>query len=304
MTKLEYSDFYKFLASLGIVLISLATVLPWLFLRESFDALVSIDDLSNLTSSAQTLIAIRQNTAVWFIRNIAWISSTVAVVGGLFLAIGLILWARKQRELDTRETLEKKKLELEIEAMTPAEIARKFIEEAQEDTGVVEADLAPEPLMPSSNLVTRYFRLESLIARKLSDCSRRYAFVFTHQRIQNSEYDIILRSKDAYAADVLIEVKLTRRRPTRQWLYRITDQFAAAVKLYKEETNRKAVGIILVISLGDVIDQALVDELRQFVIEQSRGEVITASFVPEEEVERLRCDDWDYILFPHRAIPK
>ena len=41
MTKLEYSDLYKFLASLGFVLIGLSLLVPWLFLRESFDALLN-----------------------------------------------------------------------------------------------------------------------------------------------------------------------------------------------------------------------------------------------------------------------
>ena len=34
MTNIDYRDFYRFLASVGVVMISFALLLPWLFLRE------------------------------------------------------------------------------------------------------------------------------------------------------------------------------------------------------------------------------------------------------------------------------
>jgi hypothetical protein len=36
MSQLEYGDYYKFIASVGIALIAVAILLPWLFLHESF----------------------------------------------------------------------------------------------------------------------------------------------------------------------------------------------------------------------------------------------------------------------------
>jgi hypothetical protein len=70
MNKPEYSDLYKFIASLGLILIAFSILLPWLFLRESFESLVSASDFANLTPTAQALIAYRQNTGLWFIQNI------------------------------------------------------------------------------------------------------------------------------------------------------------------------------------------------------------------------------------------
>jgi hypothetical protein len=48
MKTLAYSDFYKFIVSIGIVLISLAVLFPWLLLRESFDITLSRSEIYEL----------------------------------------------------------------------------------------------------------------------------------------------------------------------------------------------------------------------------------------------------------------
>ena len=45
MSKFEYSDFYKFIASVGITLIALSVFVPWLFLKEPFDLLQRQDEI-------------------------------------------------------------------------------------------------------------------------------------------------------------------------------------------------------------------------------------------------------------------
>ena len=62
MTKFEYSDFYKFIASAGIALIILSAFVPWLFLREPFDLFQTESGISQLTPLAQEVIATRQAT--------------------------------------------------------------------------------------------------------------------------------------------------------------------------------------------------------------------------------------------------
>jgi hypothetical protein len=154
MTKLEYSDLYKFLVSLGIVLISLSLVVPWLFLRESFDALLKASDISELTPRAQALLIYRQQAALWFIRNVRWISLLLAIGGFLPLVMGIVFWVRKQRLLDQREEIETRKANLEVEKLrrdmeplNPPEIAKKAIDEAREE---IEAEEALKPLTISS----------------------------------------------------------------------------------------------------------------------------------------------------------
>ena len=52
----EYSDLYKFLASIGLILIVVAVGLPWLFLRESFVEPITVAEMDELTSIGRMLV--------------------------------------------------------------------------------------------------------------------------------------------------------------------------------------------------------------------------------------------------------
>lgn len=134
MNKPEYSDLYKFIVSLGVILIAFAVLLPWLFLRESFDSLINTTELATLTPTAQALMTHRQNLALWFVQNIIWISALPAILGFTCLVSGILLWQRKQRLADTKDELETEKLRLEVKSMSPEQIAVKLIEEAASET--------------------------------------------------------------------------------------------------------------------------------------------------------------------------
>src|SRR3982751_5515029 len=100
MNKPEYSDLYKFVASVGVILISLALLFPWLLLRESFDALHKVSEIAELPQTAQQLLAYRQNTALWWVENVHWFSIILSIFGLAFLCIGVGFWRQKQSVLD------------------------------------------------------------------------------------------------------------------------------------------------------------------------------------------------------------
>lgn len=55
MENLNYNDFNKFLVSLGVILIGLALLLPWIFLRESYtleNIELDMNSLSNIYQSS------------------------------------------------------------------------------------------------------------------------------------------------------------------------------------------------------------------------------------------------------------
>jgi len=57
---MNYSDFYRFLVSLGVLLMGMAFVLPWLLLRESSNLLLDASKIAALTPAAQHILAVRQ----------------------------------------------------------------------------------------------------------------------------------------------------------------------------------------------------------------------------------------------------
>src|SRR5262245_61921543 len=115
MTKFEYSDFYKFIASAGIALISLAILVPWLFLREPFDLFQEASKLSQLTPLAQEVIAARQATIRSILNFIPLFSASSFILGFSGLVIGSVMWYRKtQSSIDRLAELNIKALEKQL----------------------------------------------------------------------------------------------------------------------------------------------------------------------------------------------
>jgi hypothetical protein len=130
MNQFEYNDLDKFYVSIGVFLIGLTFLLPWLFFRESFDLQIKFSDLNTYTDTAQHILKQRQAISSWF-SIIVLIGSSLSLILGLILSlIGIKGWNRlhqynKQMDLLKMENqqLKNKKLSFEIERPDTAESA-------------------------------------------------------------------------------------------------------------------------------------------------------------------------------------
>jgi hypothetical protein len=303
MTKLEYSDLYKFLASLGVVLIGLALLVPWLFLRESFDALLKTSDISELTPTAQMLLSYRQQAALWFIKSVWWISPLLALGGLLLLIMGIVPWRKRQQHLvDQREKFEMQKagweverLKREIEPMTYAQIAIKGIEEVEEEIEVAEE--APEAsVIPSiKSHLQEYFRVEEIFLNKLIACYGEER-VLTQKRIEYQAYDAILLSDRPQLTDVVFEVKRLTRHFSLSRLRAAIEQVILLIQGYAILAGRETTTIIgivfFVLPEGDR-DSARMDEFVWEIKDQAdlHGVRIHPIFITEEELIEIRCSE-------------
>ena len=268
MTRLEYGDFYKFLVSLGMVLLGLSFVVPWLFLRESFGGMLTASDISGLTPTAQALLHYRQQAALWFVRSVWCISLALAIGGLVPLIMGTVLWVRKQRLLDQRDEIELRKLGLEverlkreIEPLTPGEIAMKAIGEISEE---VEAE-GPAELAAVESVTTDirdYLRVEEMFFEKLVACYGE-ARVLTHQRRRHAEYDAILISDGPVLRDVVFEVKRLARHLSMDRFQTLVGRVIALIQDYavlEARLSTSVVGILVLVVRERDRDSATVDQ--------------------------------------------
>lgn len=98
--KLDFSSFYKFVASVGLVLVAASVVLPWFVLR------ASVPEAPAGTRAAQLFdVALdeRANQYAFIVRNYPWVSLALFGVGGLITGYGLIAWHGRQKKQDADE---------------------------------------------------------------------------------------------------------------------------------------------------------------------------------------------------------
>src|SRR3546814_10851802 len=94
--KFEFGDLYKFVVSLGVVLISLSVLAPWLFLREAFDLFKTEIELKTVTEVARAAIASRQEATAFILRFIPWFSAVGSVCGSVLIVVGLKKWRSEE----------------------------------------------------------------------------------------------------------------------------------------------------------------------------------------------------------------
>lgn len=82
--KFKFGGLYKFIVSLGVVIISISALVPRLFLKESFDLYKSEADLKSVTSVAHAAILDRQETVAFTVKFILWLPTIGCICGSIF----------------------------------------------------------------------------------------------------------------------------------------------------------------------------------------------------------------------------
>jgi hypothetical protein len=291
MTKPDFSDFYKFLASLGIILISLSFVIPWLFLHETFDISIKVDEISQLTSDAQALIGIRQRYALMILQNIGWISIVIGVVGLVLFLTGIALWwSKKQTILDEKENLELLKLRYDVEKLIPKLTAEEISENVLIETSDNSEGITPQENKNYNLLsIIQYFEIEKAVINKLQECFGEKS-ILTNRKIGKSNIDAILLARGPRRRDVIIEIKTaTVISLDLKKVVSIAKTTSRNLEAYVVEIGRKSVGLgILVINSFDGnYDSEIIQRYKQLAKNESEFEDIVIKVLTLQELENI-----------------
>lgn len=101
MDKLQYDNLYKFLVSLGIVLIVLP-VAALVFLFNIEPILISQADYDLLSDFSLQMIATRNKLTSYFISIFPWVAGILICIGIVVLLIGIFKWVGLQKNLDKK----------------------------------------------------------------------------------------------------------------------------------------------------------------------------------------------------------
>lgn len=242
--KFEFGDLYKFVVSLGVVLISLSVLGFFLFLKEPFDLFKTEAELKAVTVVARAAILSRQELIAFILKFIPWISAAVGVIGITLICYGLNKWRANQLLLD-----EQTKLEVEIKRQSLRDATKDEIEavEAKDFETVVAKGIAPEHYQFSSFQANNR-QLEGLVAKRLRDVYDSNYNVEMNKMVGGVEIDILLRGKTMLAKDWIIEVKSIRKGYNYGWLREVFLKNIYAKNIYSQITNRSPNTLLLIVT--------------------------------------------------------
>jgi len=129
MVKLQYDSFYKFIVSLGLVLVVFPMVVFYFIFKETGGFLISEMEFREL--SAFSLRFLENRDILWqFFISFFPVACVVSMgIGLLLFFYGLFHWKKIQKEYDAQICMKTKKDQKELEKMSPIEIVTEKIGE-------------------------------------------------------------------------------------------------------------------------------------------------------------------------------
>lgn len=300
--KIEYGDLYKFLVSVGVALVSLAILTPWLFFREQFDLLLTQEELDKLTPLGKVIIEYRQNLVFVFIQVIPYLSAFLAIFGlGLMIAGIRLWWIRSQKSLDEQQQISTEILRQQLRKATQEEVAAKSIEEAteelaqqpsliQEQQGEVSKS-ETSPYDEINKVAHKALAIEATLVEQLNKCFEKDFDVLSEQRFSDFIIDAVLLPKDPFRKSYTIEIKYTTRRLSYNWLRENALRISNKNRLYQLDVNQIPIPVLIVVAPAIVLSEIDEEEYRRRIGNESifRKGKWRLIFLAEESLETSLC---------------
>ena len=251
MAQFEYNDLNKFFVSIGVFLIGLTFILPWLFLREDFNLLITSENLSKFTLGAQKIIKQRQSF-VGLLSVIIPIISILTLSSGTFLIYkGIRGWRKLQLLIEEREKLtnqiqviqEQKekltnqKLFIEITSLSKEEKNEKIEKEVQQIQPEVSEKLEMKTALDPETFKKNYLQFENKFQLLLEKHLSANYKIYRDSKIDNSEYDLILSS---LPDDFIFEIKYSEGRVSSWYLHKCLAELRTLLSSYMDKVKPNA----------------------------------------------------------------
>jgi hypothetical protein len=241
--KFEFGDLYKFVVSLGVVLISISVLGPWLFLKEPFDLFKTEAELKAVSEVARAAILSRQESVAFILKFIPWFSAIGCITGVAFIYLGLKRWHTNQLLLD-----EQTKLEVEIKKQSLRDATKDEIAVvAEKDFQALSFQQVTEDYGLNS-FEASYRQLERQVASRLRALYGSKYEIAPNKMVGAVEIDLLLRGKAMLTKDIIVEIKGIRRGFNYGWLREAFLRNIYAKNIYTQVTNRIPNTLLLIVT--------------------------------------------------------
>ena len=293
MDRLEFSDVYKFIASIGLLLIGLSVLLPWFINHDADFLLIDEKKLNTLTIAAQHVISSQQNSLLKFNQHILWFSPMM-FAGGLYMVIWAILyWRKRQLVVDgiQDEELRSRKLQ-NISNSEKREMIKDDIIEIDDLQDENEQKDQIDIAATIEEKIDEYINIENILYTAISKYSTTEYQTLQNVKIPDATFDIVMRSK-VQSRDRLLEIKYFKSQLNLSVLEKNVQQLIVNSKLYKSTVKRDCMPFLFII----YDEEHLIDLLIQYKkslqnLGVSLNSNIRVNFFKKSEVENDRIKNF------------
>lgn len=255
MDKLQYDSLYKFLVSLGIILITLP-IAALAYMLSGEPILISQTDFNGLSEYSQQIIEYRNSLTSYFVDVFPWFFWIFICLGAILLVYGLRKWKAVQKNLDKKLDAEATMQTLSLMEMSSKEVEAKVEAEVKEDVSV-ETIETTEFTATDDHLsrINKYKEIEDLCYNYFdARYSKKYNFK-RNIRMGRYRYDFIGVSQ-ADNIDLIVEVKYWRNSlETSRRLFNVFHHIYDAGVNYETIAHRNFKIIVVIITSKEQLPQ-------------------------------------------------
>lgn len=237
MEKLQYDSFYKFLVSLGLVLIITPFIGVYYLLNYSNENLLTVNKYTELSQKSFGIIEKKENILNLFLTLAPYIFIFTTILGIFLLIYGIIKWKNLQKEIDEQTTIKTKVERTQLEKLTANEVLQKIESEEEINT---------KDKKQIYNRIQDAIMAESFCFEYLSNQLSKDYIVEQNVRIDNSIFDIVALSKKN-KNDLIYEIKYYREKPDLHKYKYILDRLKKLKEVYEKSMNKTCKATLLII---------------------------------------------------------
>ncbi|WKK82296.2 hypothetical protein [Marivirga arenosa] len=293
MQKIDYGDVNKFLVSIGLVLIGLAILAPYLYLKEDFGIYITKEQLLKFEEPIKNLIINKQFQITKIQRLVPWASLGLLILGLTSSIIGLVRWFKRQAKIDEKFDKEIQKLDLEIESLTPEEKIEKAKNEVQEIqlAEQLEFEDTQSNISHSSNKpYLDYMKIENQLYNLFKNLKSPNFEIYSEQKLGGIfNIDMLLKANTNKFSDRLIEIKYYKNKLPVISIQKSLDQLNTYISYYKKTTNKRVIPILLIVynseNNSDDIIHSCGDRINKYSTDIPNLQRLKVEFIPEHELQ-------------------
>ena len=254
MNKLQYDSFYKFMVSIGVVLVAAPLVGLYYLLCNGNQILISQIEYDALSTTSMQFLQTRDNTILKVLYALPWVLSVLFLGGLACLIYGAIKWYGIQKYIDKQTKLKTQEQEYNFEKLTTAEVVTKVIDETANEN-----DSPSNQTMPTSDYKERLVKAIEIENLCYAYLQKQHSIGYSVQpnvKVKNYAFDIVAVSK-IDKTDYIFEVKYWTKLPNIPLLNHVSKRITNMCVEYEQMSNRNGKCILMIVTLEDLKDEVL-----------------------------------------------
>lgn len=281
---LQYDSFYKFIVSIGTILIVAPIIGLHYLVSGSYDIILSKQEFNNLSETSLQLISNKQKWINIVFNILPYLFIALIFIGLICIIVGSYKWYDIQKKLDKGLTIDIQEKQFNYQKMTSSEIAEKALNDSINNTNETNGHSTTEPyqsLDHRSQIIQKGFEVENAYFQYLFKNMKNKYTLRKNIKVGDVGFDIIATSKYDNI-DFLYEIKYWLNPSAKSNLRQLLSKAESAGITYENTAHRNFRFKIIIVTVEENI--SVFEDYATKLLNEKHYSFIDIEFIDEKSI--------------------